>query len=271
MTVPLNGPQPPSPLSPYGEHSAMITLITITSAIAHSSSLHTGPHALQFWTSLCMQMWGLKNRVVLSVWLFNLRYKRWNKYFYQVDFQNKDQRFFWSVLRTTQSGFLQERTHNNSVFGFRSISRCSDVCLCVEDSASCLGLSVTGFPQVLISADLFIGFTNPNSAVSLVCWTPTARFDAAFLELSKEQQERQQRAASQQQSPLITVRAISKKSWWVLQRPKSTEEISLLVPLFTFSVFVKEKEQRRNPTDWKLAEQWNNRTQLIAHAWLGLG
>lgn len=43
MTVPLNGPQPLSQLSPYGERSAMITLIMTNSALAHSSSLHTGP------------------------------------------------------------------------------------------------------------------------------------------------------------------------------------------------------------------------------------
>ena len=46
MTVPLNGSQPLSQLSPYGERSAMITLIMINSATAHSSSLHTGPRLL---------------------------------------------------------------------------------------------------------------------------------------------------------------------------------------------------------------------------------
>jgi len=44
----------------------------------------------------------------------------------------------------------------------------------------------------------------------LDCWTADIIFDAALPQLSKDQQERQQRAASQQQSPLITVRAISK-------------------------------------------------------------
>lgn len=43
-----------------------------------------------------------------------------------------------------------------------------------------------------------------------LCWTPDPSFDAAFLQLSADQQEGEQRAASQQQSTLITVRTISK-------------------------------------------------------------
>lgn len=70
---------------------------------------------------------------------------------------------------------------------------------------------------------------------------------------------------------IITVRAISKNLHEGIQRLESTEWISLLVLVLTFSVFWKEKEQRRNPTGWEPAKQRNNRTQLIAHAWLGLG
>lgn len=42
MTVPLNGPQPRSPLSPDGGHSAMIKLKAMASAVVLSSGLHTG-------------------------------------------------------------------------------------------------------------------------------------------------------------------------------------------------------------------------------------
>lgn len=140
-----------------------------------------------------------------------------------------------------------------------------------REKQSCLGLSGAGFST---SSDVrwsFHWLRTSKQRSFRDCWTPDISFDAAFLQLSKDQQERQQRAASQQQSPLITVRAISKNpdegyKGLSLQRRFHYSFLSL-----PFSVFGEEKEQRRNPTDLKLAEQWNNRTQLIAHAWLGLG
>lgn len=89
--------------------------------------------------------------------------------------------------------------------------RCSAACLRLKDKNShVLSCQVPVFPQVLTSAGLFIGFTTSKQHSIRDCWTPDISFDAAFLQPSKDQQERQRRAASQQQSPLITVRAISK-------------------------------------------------------------
>ena len=79
-----------------------------------------------------------------------------------------------------------------------------------REKQSCLGLSGAGFST---SSDVrwsFYWLRTSKQRSFRDCWTPDISFDAAFLQLSKDQQERQQRAASQQQSPLITVRAISK-------------------------------------------------------------
>lgn len=74
----------------------------------------------------------------------------------------------------------------------------------------CLGLSGAGFRQVLMSADLFIGFRHQNSAVSVIAGLQIQALMQPSFNSPKTNRKGSREAASQQQSPLITVRAISK-------------------------------------------------------------
>lgn len=109
-----------------------------------------------------------------------------------------------------------ESCRNEFIIQFLISGRFSDTqpSVCVSKRKTVMSWPVRyRFSIVLMSSDVCTSFYWLHTSKQCSfrdCWTPDISFDAAFLQLSIDQREREQRAASQQQSPLITVRAISK-------------------------------------------------------------
>lgn len=118
------------------------------------------------------------------------------------------------ILRRLQNN--PESCRNEFIIQFLISGRFLDAqpSVCVSKRKTVMSWPVRyRFSIVLMSSDVCTSFYWLHTSKQCSfrdCWTPDISFDAAFLQLSIDQREREQRAASQQQSPLITVRAISK-------------------------------------------------------------